>query len=287
MSRFFKETRKAQELALQEAQPPAAGVDPVRETLTSTSVAQELADERLGRCRKVRLVANGQMPVVMLQEDKATIAAVESYRSLRTRLSWIQAKDGLRSLVISSASQGDGKTFTAANLALCFAQLQDARILLVDADLRTRGLSRLLGCPDSPGLAGVLAGSGPFEQAVMATDRPNLYLAAAGTPPSVHPSELFASPRWKEFIGWSSECFKLIVVDSPPILPMADFELIAGPVEGVVVVVRALSTEREVLKKAVRVIDAKKIVGIVLNAAGNGRAERRSYAYYAGDTQKK
>ncbi len=97
--------------------------------------------------------------------------------------------------------------------------------------------------------------------------------------PLIPPPELFAGPRWKELIGWSSECFKIILVDSPPILPLADFELIAAGCDGVLVLVRALSTERESLRKAVNLIDVKKLLGVVMNDIQNSS---RDHDYHYG-----
>src|SRR5260221_12985583 len=138
----------------------------------------------------------------------------------------------MHSLVVTSAGQGDGKSLTVLNLALCFARIQHWPVLLVDADLRTQGVSLAMGRPFSAGLGKILQGECRYESAILRTDVPNLYVLPAGDA-AVPAPELFSRPEWKEFIGWSSEGFKLVLVDSPPTLDLADFELIAAPCDGV------------------------------------------------------
>jgi protein-tyrosine kinase len=245
-------------------------IEPLFETVkqANTTVA-ELAEFRLERCRKVELAATSET-LVFLDSDRVNLAT-EAYRSLRTRLLRIQHTRGMRSIVVTSSARDEGKTLTLMNLALCLTQLPTLRILLVDADIRTAGLSRLLGNPAGPGLAQVLAGEVEYNEAIVSTNVPNLYAIAAGR--STQPAgELFAKARWKEFLGWSSECFSLVLVDSPPVLLLADFELIVGACDGVLLVVRALTTQRELLKKAASQIEKRKLLGAVFFSAATTRS---------------
>ena len=155
----------------------------------------------------------------------------------------------------------------------------------MDADLRSRRLTCLFGYPP-PGLGEVLSGKTSFAEAILATDLPNLYLLGAGTP-SAPPPELYAGPRWKEFIGWAGECFKLILIDSPPIVPLSDFELISGSCDGYLTVVRALSTQREALQKAAQVGDPKKSLGVVLNSIETGAYANYYGRYYGSNGKQK
>ena len=181
--------------------------------------------------------------------------------------------------MITSALAGEGKTLTALNLAQCCAQLHDQRVLLIDADLRTRGLTRLLGLPPGPGLSEVLSGQVQFEDAAMATDTANLYVVGAGGDnPSI--AELFTVARWKEFMGWCGESFKLVLIDAPPILPLADFELISAESDGVLMIVLARKTQRGLLQKASAQVDPKKLLGVVFNAVDRSRQEKGYYQYY-------
>ncbi len=202
----------------------------------------------------------------MSQYNPAMQAAVEAYRTLRTRLVKQQTRNGARSLVVTSSAQGEGKTLTIFNLAICYAKIENWPVLAVDADLRTRGLSILAGDPESPGLAEILERDCPYQSAVLRTDIPGLHILPAGQT-TASPSELFSSQRWKEFMGWAAESFRLVLVDSPPALNLADFELIASSCESVMVVARARKTPRESLAKVLAQVNPRKITGVVFNAA--------------------
>ena len=232
----------------------------------SSAVATQVAAGRLEKCRSIRLARSEEKSFLVTQYNPAMQAAVEAYRTLRTRLVKQQTKTGARSLVVSSGVQGEGKTLTAFNLALCYANIQNWPVLLVDADLRTRGLSRLMGDPDSPGLAKILEEDCPYQSAVLGTDVSSLYILPAGET-SASPSELFSSSRWKEFMGWATESFRLVLIDSPPVLNLADFELITAAAENVMIVIRARKTARESLNKVLGQIDPRKLAGVVFNAA--------------------
>jgi capsular exopolysaccharide synthesis family protein len=209
----------------------------------------------------------------------------EAYRALRTRLMRIQAKQGVKSIVVSSTLPGEGKTLTTMNMALSFASLHDLPVLVIDGDLRTSGLTELMGDPSGPGLAEVLGGSTKFAEAVVATNVPNLYVVPSGVLKGSAP-ELFATPFWKEFVAWASEAFKVILVDAPSVLPLADFDLIAGACDGVLMVVRAQHTRRESLRKVASQLDANKLLGVIYNGA-EGMNHRGHERYFQDEPRKK
>jgi Mrp family chromosome partitioning ATPase len=116
-----------------------------------------------------------------------------------------------------------------------------------------------------------------LENAIFVTEQPNLYFLGAGSLSKPAP-ELYAGDRWRQLVGWCSETFQLVLVDSPPILPLADFEQIASGCDGVLVVVRAHKTQRDSLQKAVRRIDHNKLLGAVFNSADvENEGHYRSY----------
>jgi capsular exopolysaccharide synthesis family protein len=233
----------------------------------SHEVSSQIVSGRLEKCRSIRIPRTEEKSFLVTQYNPAMQAAVEAYRTLRTRLVKQQTRNGARTLVVSSATQGEGKTLTTFNLALCYANIQNWPVLLVDADLRTRGLSRLMGDPESPGLARILEDeSCPYQSAVLSTDIPSLYVLPAGET-SASPSELFSTSHWKEFMGWAAESFRLVLIDCPPALNLADFELIAAPAESVMLVVRSRKTARESLSRVLAQIDPRKLAGVVFNAA--------------------
>ncbi|HST77977.1 MAG TPA: CpsD/CapB family tyrosine-protein kinase [Verrucomicrobiae bacterium] len=311
MSRFFNETRKALQqernganrsngsgtfsVDLQEAinelksgidkeihpaaPPNPSQVIPILSALGRTDeVSAQLAAVRLEQCRRIRLPRGDEKLFSTAQYNRSMQVAVEGYRTLRTRLVKRQTENGTRSLVISSATQGEGKSLTSMNLALCYANIQNWPILLVDADLRTRGLSRLMGDPDSPGLAQILENGCSYDSAILATDIPNLYVLPAGES-ACPPPELFSSTRWKEFIGWCNEAVRLVIIDTPPVLDLTDFELITAVCESVLVIVRARTTNKESLTRLRNQLDFNKVVGVVVNSA---EPDRRGNSYYYG-----
>jgi capsular exopolysaccharide synthesis family protein len=278
MSKFFDETVKARNAALTL---DGAGVATVQGPQEEKPAAVKAPTNDLGSSR-LETALKIDRPLADLLHSRfygsdALEAAEESYRALRTRLMRMRSAQGLRSVVITSSVQGEGKTLTALNLALSCAQLHEMRVLLIDGDVRTRGLTRTLGSPSGPGLSEVLVGECDPDKAILATDSPNLYVLSSGQA-SLPPAELFASRRWQELLSWCNESFKLVVVDSPPVLNLADVELITAACDGVLMVVRAQHTRRDVLRNAARQIDTKKLLGMVYNAA---EKSHHNYQYAA------
>jgi len=232
----------------------------------SHEVARQVTAGRLENCRSIRLPRTEERSFLVSQYNPAMQAAVEAYRTLRTRLVKQQTRNGARSLVVTSSAQGEGKTLTIFNLAICYAKIENWPVLMVDGDLRTRGLSILAGDPESPGLAEILENDCSYQSAVLRTDIPGLHILPAGETTS-SPSELFSGQRWKEFMGWAAESFRLVLVDSPPALNLADFELIAASCESVMVVARARKKARESLTKVLAQVDPRKMTGVVFNAS--------------------
>jgi capsular exopolysaccharide synthesis family protein len=254
-----------------------AAVSPVR-VVPEVECENPLAESRLAQCRKFSPPLRNIAHVQFTSKDSVE-PAEESYRVLRTRLLRMRSAKGLRSIVITSAVQGEGKTLTSLNLALCCAQLHEMRILLVDADIRSFGLSQALDAPRGLGLANILAGECTPEQAVLATDNPNLYVLSSGSC-GTSAAELFATRRWPEFVGWCNETFKLTLMDSPPVLHLSDVELITASCDGALMVVRAQQTKRQTLEKCAGQLDSKKLLGIVYNGTTIGTQYAYGYRSY-------
>jgi len=278
MSKYFNQTQQTVEIGNGDHTQPGVLDQLLGTVKEGNALSVAVGQTRLEGCRKITIARNGSAPQLISTVTPLNVRAAESYRALRTRLMRIQSGTGLRSVTITSAMQGDGKTVTSANLALCFAQLSGFRTLVIDADLRTHGLSKLFHLNRGVGLGEILAGSTPHEEAICATDFPNLYVVGAGNNTTA-PAELLAGTNFKEFIGWASECFKLIIVDSPPLPTIADAELISAACDGVLMVVRALRTPRELLESAATQLDQKKFLGVVYNGA-NQLGKYGSYPDY-------
>jgi protein-tyrosine kinase len=276
MSKFFDETIRARKATSSPDTIKLGGVQEFLEAKAVSKVAETGPGvSRLNQCRKASVTLSSYQHTAFRGCDSLE-PAEESYRALRTRLLRFRTAQGVHSVVVTSATQGEGKTLTCLNLAVCCAQLHDMRILLIDADLRSHGLTRAVSLPPTPGLAEVLAGQCEPEKAVLATDVPNLYIISSGSP-KIPPAELFASRRWQEFIGWCSESFKLALIDSPPVMNLADVELITTPCDGILMVVRANYAKREVLQESAKQVDPKKLLGVVYNGVENGSHHRYHY----------
>jgi capsular exopolysaccharide synthesis family protein len=232
----------------------------------SQQIAAQLAAERLAGCGSIRLPRVEERSFLVTQYNPAMQAGVEAYRTLRTRLTKQQNRNGMRSLVISSASQGEGKTLTAFNLALCYAKMENFPLLIIDADLRSQGLSRLLGNPESAGLSKILEGESDYRLSILGTDFRGLYVLPAGASSS-SPAELFSGLYWKEFMGWAEETFRLIIVDAPPALNIADFELVLGSCDSAILVVRSRKTTSASLIRVLAEVDPAKLLGVVFNGS--------------------
>jgi capsular exopolysaccharide synthesis family protein len=210
-------------------------------------------------------------------EEDTMGAFQESYRALRTRLLRLRSEKGLRSVAVTSAAKGDGKTLTSLNLAYSCAQLQDMRVLLVDADIRSFGLSRLVHAPAGQGVSDILAEKGEPEHAILPTDLPNLHFLRGGSEVGA-PAELLASRRWLQLMDWCAQTYSLVIVDTPPILTLTDVELITAGCDGMVMIVRSQETLAEDLHQCAAQIDSKKLLGVVLNGA-HVRGEAYKYGY--------
>lgn len=238
----------------------------------------------LGLCEPAAVAAAGHEAVPRKTVIDASVppATREQYRQLAATLHNAQEANGLKAVMIASAVGGEGKTLTAANLALTFAESYQRRVLLVDADLRKPSLHHLF--PGEPYRAWTPAGT-PRRWAVHVREvAPNLGLLTRKAP-SVAPIAELTSGRMRELIQEARDVVDWIVVDTPPIAVLPDATLLASVVDGTVLVVRAGSTPLDLVKRAVDALDAKKTLGVVLN--GTTRPMRHhgyGYENYYGHT---
>lgn len=191
------------------------------------------------------------------------LAAVEQWRVLRARIVQVQQSKHIRTLQVTSALQGEGKTVVSANLAFAMAQLNDRKVLLVDADLRNPGVARFLGISeDLPGLAAYLAGSRPFHDCVLKlTEHIHVMPGSVCT----ESAELLHGNRMAALLR-ELDAYDLVVFDSPPLLTTADAQILSQAVDACMLVVRADSTSYEQAAQAAAMLGTRSI-GAVLNAS--------------------
>lgn len=192
---------------------------------------------------------------------------VETYRSLRATLAYSRLPEGKRVVLFTSARAGEGKSTTAVNLAAVCADAE-RRTLLVDADFRNPQLARVFGVPEQRGLGGLVHAEGDVSLAdvVVQTGIPHLDLLPVGRTASNAP-ELLSRPRLAAAFEEARELYEWVVVDAPPVLPVADALVLSRYVDGVVVVVDVRSTSIETAQRACELLRAvgAPLVGVVAN----------------------
>jgi succinoglycan biosynthesis transport protein ExoP len=202
-------------------------------------------------------------------------AGAEGYRRLRANLRALSAEDELRSLVVSSAVPGEGKTEVVANLGVSLAQAGE-RVVVVDANLRSPRLGELLGVRSSIGLTDLLESRRPIELPLRRHPTAPVEFLASGSP-RPNPSDLLESEALDRVLRMLTDRFDFVIVDTPALLPVADAAILARRASGVILVARAASTgtdELQAARQSLRAVNAK-VVGVVLN----GVRERDSRLY--------
>jgi capsular exopolysaccharide synthesis family protein len=230
----------------------------------------------LGSIPRVRNTpAHDAARLVTHVEPQSLVA--EAFRSLRTNIAFARAHQDLRTIVVTSAAPGDGKSTIAVNLATTFAQ-QGQKTLLIDADLRRAVIDRTFDIPRSPGLTEFLIGSHALEAVARETDVPNLFILPSGHFPP-NPSELLGSPQMRAGLEAATRAFDMVLIDSPPVLAVTDASVLSALVDGTIIVVRLGVSARDAVSRSVaqlRVVNGR-ILGAVLNAV-----DFRSSAYHGG-----
>src|SRR5260370_25486347 len=190
MRKFFNETQKGNQWV--QRKPSDSDMD-VREMLESikhgSTLETQTANAQLTQSQQVH-VGNGDATHLVLRQDQSSKEALEAYRALRMKLMRAQSKAGFKTIAISSSLPGEGKTLTTMNTHFSYAQLSQQRVLVINGDLRTCGLTRLLDHPGTVGLAEALAGKATLDEAIVATNTKNLVLLPPGTT-SPHPPAPF------------------------------------------------------------------------------------------------
>ena len=193
--------------------------------------------------------------------------AAEQYRQLRTRLAHAEGAQNLRTVLVTSPQKGEGKSITSANLALTMAQELQRRVVIVEADLRKPSLRHLFGLPPGPGLAEYLAGAEELKDVMRFLPDHNLTVLDAGMSPS-NPAELLGSTAMRRLLDHLRTRFDRVILDTPPVLPLADVAVLAPLVDGALMVVRAGVTPKPAIENALRAFDSSRLLGVVLNESG-------------------
>ncbi len=203
-------------------------------------------------------------------------AAVEQFRSLRSRMQEFRDLNTLKSIMVSSGLPQEGKSFVAVNLAISFARHKANRVLLIDGDMRRASLHKLLGAPQGPGLTEYLAGKATLLQIMqrakpsdMGHPLPNGLVSLVFIPgghAADKAADLSGNRRFDRLIADVSPYFDWIVVDSSPVNLVSDGVNLARSCDGVLLIARGGTTKYEVAQRALAELKASKVLGFVLNA---------------------
>ncbi|MGG0464513.1 MULTISPECIES: CpsD/CapB family tyrosine-protein kinase [Priestia] len=216
----------------------------------------------------------------LLAHNSPKDPVAEQYRTIRTNIQFSDADQDIKSIVLTSTGPGEGKSTTASNLATVYAQ-QGLRVLLIDADLRKPTAHYTFRLENHVGLTNVLTKQSTLGQAVQATEVPELFLLTSGPIPP-NPAELLASNNMTELLKEMKEQFDMVIFDTPPVLAVADAQILANQVDGSILVVSSGKTDKEAAVKAKELLlkANAKVLGAVLN---NRKMEEGSdYYYYYG-----
>jgi capsular exopolysaccharide synthesis family protein len=206
--------------------------------------------------------------------------ASESYRGIRTNIRFSSAESVPQVILITSAGPQEGKTITTANLAVTMAQA-DSKVIILDCDMRRPQIHKLFGIVKEHGVSNLLVGSSNAGEAIIHTRIPNLDVIPCGSIPP-NPSELLGSTRMVTLLNALRKRYVHILIDSPPSTAVTDAVVLSKSVDGVILVIRAGDTAREIVKNGVAQFGAvgASILGAVLNGVDMGRDSYYYYQYY-------
>jgi capsular exopolysaccharide synthesis family protein len=227
-------------------------------------------------------IAPSAPPPELLPYHDPHSATAEAYRRVRTAL-LLSTPGGVKSMVVTSGYAREGKSCTAANLAVILSQL-DARVLLIDADLHQPRLHEIFRTPSRVGLVSILAENADPARCIAKTPVPGVFLLPSG-PASPNPSGLLSSPAMSQLLDRVRREFDYVVVDTPPLFPIADGLVLGYQTDGVVLCLRAGRTQRPQALRAKEALlrNRNRVIGVVLNAlpAKSGGYDEGYGLYYA------
>jgi succinoglycan biosynthesis transport protein ExoP len=204
----------------------------------------------------------------------------EAYRKLRTSIFLSRSERPPKTILFTSATAGEGKTMTAVNTAIMFAQLGN-KVLLIDADLHRPSCHKILKVPGFGGLADYLAGQGELQRAIKPTSIANLSVLVCGSVPPC-PTELICSRIMRDTLAFLKDRYDFLFIDSTPVMPVTDAVVLSSLADGLIFVVEGQTTPKHLVKTAIGNLgnNQAKILGIVLNRVDIRGADYREYYQY-------
>jgi capsular exopolysaccharide synthesis family protein len=253
------------------SRPEPAGVVPAPATVDTGVAAMPVAGVTAAGLTGQVAPAVQSSPAIRLSRSLVAAAASESaaaeqYRALCTRIVHADQNATANVILVTSPGSGEGKSLTAANLALTMAREYQRPTCIIDANLRSPKLQELFGLPDGPGLSDVLAGRAPLHEALTMIETLGVTVLPAGPCPK-HPAELLGTAMMRQTIDYLRMQFDRIVIDTSAALARADLGLLTPLADRIVLVVRAGVTAKSSIADVVTTLDATRLLGVVLNEA--------------------
>ena len=275
MSRVHDALRRAEQAGL--LAPPAVRPSPEAKS-TATAVADPGLD-LAGLLEHIEEIPFHTAPdSLLIDVSRPHEAPMEEFRTLRTRLNHLKTLQPIHSVVVSSPSPAEGKSLTAANLALAQAHLAGNTTLLADFDFRRPIIHNLFGIDRSPGITDYLLGKVPLHQAIRRIAGTDLWVMPAGEA-VINPLELLNLREVKLLLDRLPTLFNWIILDSPPLLFAADANLLSTLCHGTLLVVRIGHTTIDSVTRAMQSMSNNNVLGIVVNGARRGELYSK-YTYY-------
>lgn len=213
-------------------------------------------------------------------KDKPQSVLAEAYRTLRTNIQYSSFDKKVKSIVVTSAEPGEGKSTTCSNLAIAFAQ-NGERVVLIDCDLRKPSMHRIFKISNIEGLSDILIGKEKFEN-IVKKDIENLYLIPAGKIPP-NPAEMLGSKNMEKLLEKLKEEFDIIILDTAPLQAVTDAQILSTKVDATILVVKSNVTNKDSLLQAKSLLEkvGANIIGTILNGVEEKRG--KYYHYYGND----
>jgi capsular exopolysaccharide synthesis family protein len=219
--------------------------------------------------------------LIINREPKS--ASAEAYKTLRTNIQFSTIDSDIKTLLVTSPGPGEGKSITAANVAISMSQI-GKKVLLIDCDMRRPSIHKMFDISNEVGLTNILKEELNFEKVVYKASS-NFNILTCGTIPH-NPSEVMASRRMKKFLQEAANEYDFIILDTPPVIAVTDAQILSTMVEGVLMVISSSVTSIEACKKAKSLLKAvnANIIGVVLNKV---KEKRGNYYNYYGQSDKR
>lgn len=217
--------------------------------------------------------------ITTFNDPKSPISEV--YRSIRTNIQFSKLDNDMKTIVVTSSKQDEGKTTVASNLAVSFAALEGKRVLIIDADLRNPSIHKMFNKPNTFGLTDVLTGKKELKKCVQTTEIESLQILTTGTIPP-NPGEMLESKKMRDFLEDVSDYYDYIFIDTPPIGIIMDAGVLANDADGTILVVGAKDVETERAKISKERLEKVKanVIGAVLNKYIEKNGSYGYYSYY-------